>query len=153
MQTHSVSSPEPTCPDWLPPQVKQLAPREREVAGIIYSNGASTAKQVEMSLSTQITNGAVRSMLVRLMRKGILTRSPGNRGPGNDHVYFPAITPAQVKEGVLKQIADRFFDGSLANVAIAILNLMEREPSRAAGNPAQSRARTSAADALDRLAA
>ncbi len=130
---------------WLPPQVRALADREREVATIVYRRGASTAIDVEMRLSPRITNAAVRSMLVRLTKKGILLRERGARGRGQQCVYLPAITIADVKERAIRELASRYFEGSLVTLAREALDigdaqaeadrqlielLMERKPSR-----------------------
>jgi predicted transcriptional regulator len=109
---------------WLPPQVRALAEREREVATIVYRRGASTAIDVEDRLSPRITNAAVRSMLVRLIKKGILVRERGTRGRGQQCVYLPAITLADVKERAIRELAGRYFQGSLLTLALEALDFM-----------------------------
>jgi predicted transcriptional regulator len=131
---------------WLPPQVRTLAEREREVATIVYRRGASTAIDVENRLSPRITNAAVRSMLVRLTKKGILVRERGTRGRGQQCVYLPAITLADVKERAIRELAGRYFEGSLLTLALEALEsidapsdadrqLIELLASRKAGAP------------------
>ena len=110
---------------WLPPQVRALADREREVATIVYRRGASTAIDVETRLSPRITNAAVRSMLVRLTKKGILVREHGVRGRGQQCVYLPAITLTEVKERAMRELAGRYFQGSLLTLALEALDFME----------------------------
>ena len=110
---------------WLPPQVRSLADREREVATIVYRRGASTAIDVETRLSAKITNAAVRSMLVRLTKKGVLVREGGTRGRGQQCVYLPAITLADVKERALRQLASRYFQGSLLTLALEAVNFID----------------------------
>ncbi len=109
---------------WLPPQVRALANREREVATIVYRRGASTAIDVENRLSPRITNAAVRSMLVRLIKKGILVRERGTRGRGQQCVYLPAITLPDVKERAIRELAGRYFEGSLLTLALEALDFM-----------------------------
>jgi predicted transcriptional regulator len=110
---------------WLPPQVRALADREREVATIVYRRGASTAIDVENRLSPRITNAAVRSMLVRLTKKGILRRERGTRGRGQQCVYLPAIALADVKERAIRELAGRYFQGSLLTLALEALDFIE----------------------------
>jgi predicted transcriptional regulator len=112
---------------WLPPQVRALADREREVASIVYRRGASTAIDVETRLSTRITNAAVRSMLVRLTKKGILRRERGTRGRGQQCVYLPAISLAEVKERAIRELASRYFQGSLLTLALEALDFMDAQ--------------------------
>lgn len=108
---------------YMPPEVEKLAERERQVATLVYSRGACTAKQVQAQLSPQISNGAVRSMLVRLVAKGVLRRHHGRRGRGQEFVYVPRITPTHVKVVTLKTLADQHFDGSLFHLAVMALEL------------------------------
>lgn len=116
----------------LPPDLKKLAQREREVAMIIYHHGACTAKEVQERLSASISNGAVRSMLVRLVRKGLLERRWGKRGRGQEYVYLPAIMPVDVKRRALTEVTEKYFGGSLTAVALGILELIDAELSKSA---------------------
>jgi predicted transcriptional regulator len=133
---------------WLPPQVRALADREREVATIVYRRGASTAIDVENRLSPRITNAAVRSMLMRLTNKGILVRERSTRGRGQQCVYLPAITLADVKERAMRELAGRYFEGSLLTLALEALDfhgaqsdaerhLLELLAARKTGSPRQ----------------
>lgn len=121
----------------LPPQIQRLALREREVATIVYLNGACTAKDVQSLLPVKLSNGAVRSMLVRLVRKGLLERKWGKRGPNQWHVYLPAIAPDDLKERALRDVAEMYFGGSLLSAAMSALTILDN----AGELPPQSRAR------------
>ena len=111
----------------LPPEVLKLAPREREVATIVYEHGAPTAKYVMSCLSAQLSSGAVRSMLVRLVNKGVLRRGWGSRGRGQEFIYMPAVTPEDAKRNALRILADRYFEGSLLTVARTVFALLEEK--------------------------
>lgn len=116
----------------MPPQVEDLPRCEREVAVMIYQDGAMTAKALEERLPRELSNSALRAMLFRLLRKGILTRrkltgshlSTDRRIP---YVYFPAITPEATRRAVLRQIARDYFDGSLLAVAKATIEALNDE--------------------------
>lgn len=114
---------------WLPPQVLRLAWREREIATIIYSRGASTAKDVECALNGQISNAAVRSMLGRLVTKGMLRREGGSPG-GRGYVYVPAMSAEDVAEQAIRQVSELYFRGSVAALARRALQLTRLEPER-----------------------
>lgn len=115
---------------YIPPQVKDLPPREREIAEIIYGDGAMTAKSVGDRVYPELSNSALRSMLTRLCAKGILRREKltGSRIGGDrkiPFVYFPSITVDAMRHSVLRQITRDYFDGSLLFVlwtAIELLN-------------------------------
>jgi predicted transcriptional regulator len=113
----------------LPRQVLKLAPREREVASIVYAQAGATARQVEAQLSATVTNSSVRSMLRRLVQKGILTRRAiqGGRGRGQEHIYLPAVTEADLKFRALQRLSQDFFGGSLDETARFLQILVERQ--------------------------
>lgn len=119
----------------LPAEVQKLFSREREVATIVYARGSATATDVQGRLSTRLSNGAVRSMLQRLVCKGILTRR--RRGRHGAYVYLPALTTALVRENALVQLADEYFAGSLHRAALAMVNLLR---ARAGDNETRNRA-------------
>lgn len=103
------------------PDLGRLYRREREIASFVYANGPVTAKQVQAALSDPISNPAVRSMLVRLVEKGVLTRLKGNFD--GKYLYAPALTLLSAREISLKQFAQDYFDGSLPDVAKAMADL------------------------------
>ena len=118
--------PSPGVVRWLPGQVQRLAGREREVATFVYKRGAATAVDVGAALSVEISNGAVRSMLVRLTNKGILRRELGSVGRGQHFVYYPALTTSEVKEVAIADFVRRYFNGSYLSLALEVIALIER---------------------------
>jgi predicted transcriptional regulator len=112
---------------WLPSAVGRLAPREREVATAVYRGGPMTASEVQASLSQQISNGAVRSMLSRLVRKGILGRTLDIDHHLRRFAYFGSITPKHVKHEAVRQLSMQYFDGSLLAVAQTVVDLLRQQ--------------------------
>jgi predicted transcriptional regulator len=115
----------------LPAEVLKLYRREREIAEIVYGNGRATAKDVQAQLSDPLTNAAIRSMLNRLVRKGILTRS--TKEDGVEYLYYPIVTHALSRERALKQLAEDFFGGSLQEAAVVVMNLARSAPPHTQG--------------------
>ena len=105
----------------FPQEVRRLFRREREIAMIVYDRGLITAREVEAALSVPLSNASVRSMLRRLVRKGILTRVECGRR--HTFVYGPALTQASAREVALKQFAQDFYAGSLSSLTDAIANM------------------------------
>ena len=121
----------PRLTDDLPPAVRQLAPRERQVAALIYRKGALTAKEVGAHIGS-VSNGAIRTMLGRLVRKGILKCR--HSGYGKTLLYLPAIASADIVEIALKRVAEDFYEGSVLDAAAAIhAFLAERQDLRKHG--------------------
>jgi predicted transcriptional regulator len=114
--------------DLYPREVARLYRREREIAMIVYERGLVTAKDVEAALSDPLRNAAVRSMLGRLVSKGILTQVKcGSRGT---FVYGPALTPSAAREKALRQFAEDFGYRSLDDLAEAIADMFACETER-----------------------
>jgi predicted transcriptional regulator len=111
-----------------PPEVQRLFRREHEIATIIYDAGLATAKDVAARMAIPLSNAAIRSMLNRLVRKGVLTRQ--EYGPRHAFVYGPAVTASSTRQAALEQFAEDFYDDSLSALADAIANLLvvERAP-------------------------
>ena len=113
----------------LPPQVLDLAPREREIATVVYRLRSARAKEIEDHFAGELANASIRSMLMRLCKKRILKRrritvsKPGARRIA--YLYLPAIGADTVREGALRQLAMDHFDGSLSEMASLALNLLE----------------------------
>ena len=119
-------------PNWeaqaYPPDVWRLFPREREIALIVYEGGPMTANEVLARLSSALSNAALRSMLNRLVGKGILTRQL--LGIGRVYVYAPAVTASSARQSALEQFANDFHAGSLTALADAIADMLARERAR-----------------------
>ena len=113
----------------LPPQVLDLAPREREIATIVYRLRSARATEIEDHLAGELANASIRSMLMRLCKKRILKRrritvaKPGARRIA--YLYLPAIGADTVREGALRQLAMDHFDGSLSAMTNLALNLLD----------------------------
>ncbi len=109
---------------WLPP-------REREIADIVYASGEASAAEVCRALSDPLSNAAVRSMLGRLERKGVLRR----RKQGNRHYYAPAATDLAAREVALLRVGRDYFGGALGEMAAMLLEMARREEAGMAPTP------------------
>lgn len=108
-------------PVTLPREVELLSRREREIATIVYLCRAATAGEVCDHLSAHLANASVRSMLNRLVAKGILKRTLS----GKAFVYLPALTSSESRIMALKRFAEDYFDGSVEEAAEAMKGLLE----------------------------
>jgi predicted transcriptional regulator len=111
----------------LPISLERLYPREREIAVIVYQRGVATAADVQIELSENLSNPAIRSMLNRLVNKNILNRV--RCGRHGTYVYSAALTRTSAKEVALRQFANDFYDGSLSALAMAIGDLFASQAS------------------------
>ena len=107
----------------LPPVVLDLYPRERQLASLVYGLGAASANDVMERVSPPLSNAAVRSMLNRLVRKGILKCETNMESRA--FVYSPGLSARASREQALRQFADDYFDGSLEKAAAAVFHALE----------------------------
>lgn len=105
----------------LPKQVVRLYGRELEIASLVYRRSLATAADVEKALNYEISNPAIRSMLNRLVCKGVLNRV--QMKSGSAFIYAPAISLQSEKERSLTEVVDDFFGGSLPLLCEAVAKL------------------------------
>ena len=113
-------------------QLSWLPRREREIADIVYAQGEASAAEICRALPDPLSNAAVRSMLTRLEKKGVLRR----RKQGNRHFYAPAATDQAARESALRRVSRDHFGGSLAETVAQLLEML-RSDEAAALRPAQ----------------
>lgn len=106
----------------------RLAPREREVATIVYTHGMLTANEARAYLAKPLSNSAIRSMLTRLEAKGILRK----RKAGNKFLFGPVMPDRQLRDRALRRLCDDYFGGSLIDAAVALFALAEAAESEGA---------------------
>ena len=102
-----------------PPPLDWLPRREREIAQIVHDRGGVTATDICAALETPISNAAVRSMLGRLERKGVVKHAK----QGRRFLYMPAQSSEQVALAALSEIVARHFNGSALDAALALLGM------------------------------
>jgi predicted transcriptional regulator len=98
--------------------IDSLPRREREIFEIL-CRGEMTAAQVREAMADPPSYSAVRTMLARLVGKGLAS----HRTVDNAYVYNSVPRPAAVRDSALKQVVRTFFDGSAASAATALLGL------------------------------
>jgi len=106
----------------LPLEVLKLFPRMRELASVVYLNGGATARDVQSSIEDPLTICGVRTLLNRLVRKGILHRRRSGRH--TEVLYLPAIVTAELRQTALIEFVQRYFDGSTVNALQTISRLV-----------------------------
>ena len=121
MNAVGVRSPDRTAKA-LPPEVNRLFPRMREIATIVYANGAATVRDVQETIADELEVYGIRTMMNRLAKKGILKRRRSGRH--SEILYLPAILNDDVREIALKRLVDEHFSGSPVHALQSTLLLM-----------------------------
>ena len=89
-----------------------LGPRQQEIAGIVYAHASVTPREVQQRLSEQRSLRVIRTLLDRLVLKGLVRRKAS--GHHREILYIAAIPTPRVREAAIRKLVDERFGGSLA---------------------------------------
>ena len=96
-----------------------LSKRERQIMDVIYRLGEATAAEVRHEIPKPPTYSAVRAALRVLEEKGHLKHE--YQGPR--YVFKPTVKRERARRAVLHDVMRNFFDGSVEEVVIALLDI------------------------------
>lgn len=102
--------------------IESLPRREREVFEVLCRLGEGTAAAIRTALADPPSDSAVRTLLSRLVAKGLVAHRTVNQA----YVYAPAEQPEAVAETALQRLVQTFFQGSAAQAATALLGMEPR---------------------------
>jgi BlaI family transcriptional regulator, penicillinase repressor len=95
-----------------------LARREREIMDAVFALGnRSSAEEIRGRLTNAPGDSAVRVMLARLEKKGVLK----HQQDGVRYLYSATTPPAVAKRSALRQYLQTFFGGSLRQMMTALV--------------------------------
>ncbi len=97
---------------------QHLSRRERQIMDVIYARGEATVSEVQAALPDAPGYSAVRALLRILEEKGIVK----HREDGPRYVYLATQSVTKAKRSALRQVVDKFFEGSLANAVAALVD-------------------------------
>ena len=98
--------------------IDRLGAREREIMNAVFALGnRASADEILARLVDPPSYSTVRVMLTRLERKGHLQHTQ----EGQKYVYSATLSPATAKRTALRQFAQTFFGGSLAQMVTALV--------------------------------
>lgn len=106
-----------------PEQLRNLSWRERQVVEAVYARGQATVAEVLEDLPDPPSYSAVRALLAKLERKGLLR----HKEEGAKYVYLPTVPRTAARESALERMVNTFFDGSATKAVAAILDLHSLE--------------------------
>jgi predicted transcriptional regulator len=101
---------------------KSLSNLEHQLMEILWTRGPGTAEQIREALAPRhaLKDSTIRTVLRRLQEKGYIH----HKIEGRAFVYSGAVKPRNVAVRAVRQILDRFCDGSLEQL---MLGLVENE--------------------------
>lgn len=106
----------------LPAAVANLFPRMREIATIVYLSGGATAREIQDRIEDPLTTCCIRTLLNRLIRKGILRSRRSGRH--TEVLYLPAIVTPELRRIALAKFLEDKFDGSVAGALQTVSRLV-----------------------------
>jgi len=110
---------------FLAGKLATLGPRQREIARIVYSNAAVTPRQIQEQLSEQRSVRVIRTLLDRLVSKGLVRRR--STGRHREIIYIAAIPTPRVRDVAIQKLVNDRFGGSLVQAAMAMQELARTE--------------------------
>jgi predicted transcriptional regulator len=98
---------------------KALSELEHQLMEILWKRGPGTAEQIRAALAPRhaLKDSTVRTILKRLQEKGYVT----HKIQGKAYVYSCAEKPRNVAVRAVRQIIDRFCDGSLEQLLVGLV--------------------------------
>lgn len=97
-----------------------LSPLEQDVMNAIWSRGAATAADIQTALAPQriLRDSTVRTLLTRLEGKGYLRHEVD----GRTFVYSSIEPPTSLAVRAVRQIVDRFCQGSIESLLVGMVD-------------------------------
>jgi len=101
------------------PPRKALSDLEHQLMEILWKNGPGTAEQIRESLAPRhaLKDSTIRTVLKRLQEKGYVN----HKIEGKAFVYSGADKPRNVAVRAVRQILDKFCDGSLEQLLLGLV--------------------------------
>jgi predicted transcriptional regulator len=106
---------------------KGLSDLEHQLMEILWKDGPATAEQIREALAARhsLKDSTVRTILKRLQDKGYVT----HKLVGKAYVYTGVEKPRNVAVRAVRQILDKFCDGSLEQLLVGLVEneVVDRE--------------------------
>ena len=96
----------------------ELGELEREILGVVWRLGETTAERVREELERPLKDSTIRTVLRRLEEKGYLSHSVDNR----TFIYRPAESPQKVAGRAVQRIVDWFCAGSVEELLVGMVD-------------------------------
>jgi predicted transcriptional regulator len=94
---------------------------ELELLGILWERGPATVRELfeAVNLKRDVVYTGVLKLLQIMTEKGLVERDERERA----HVYRPAVSQADTEVRFLRELSERFFAGSAAQLALRALEM------------------------------
>jgi len=106
--------------------LRNLSRRERQIMDIIYQRGKASVMEVMEDMPDPPSYSAVRATLRILEEKGHLQHE--KQGPR--YLFLPTVPREQARQSALRQVLQTFFDGSIEQAVVTLLQSGESRLSK-----------------------
>jgi len=100
---------------------KDLSRRERQIMDIIYRRGQASVAEVLEELPDSRSYSTIRTLMGILEKKGHLT----HKEEDTKYIYLPTVPQAKARTSALKRLVKTFFNNSVDDTVLALLELKE----------------------------
>jgi BlaI family transcriptional regulator, penicillinase repressor len=106
-------------PNGIPAPHKSLSELEHQIMEILWAQGPATSDQVRNALAAKhpLKDSTVRTILRRLQEKGYVR----HKVEGRTFVYMGVEAPRNLAVRAVRQIIDRFCDGSVEQLLVGMV--------------------------------
>jgi predicted transcriptional regulator len=96
---------------------------ELELLSILWERGKATVREVfeDVNVTRPVVYTGVQKLMQIMLEKGLVVRDESERA----HVYCAAVAKEETERRFMRELSDRFFSGSAAQLA---LRALEMEP-------------------------
>ena len=95
----------------------QLTPLELQIMEVLWKLGPSSIQAVVQNLDREYAHTTIHTMLNVLVKKGKVKRTAKDRA----HVYRPVVSRSQVVTQTVKDVVDKMFGGSPAELMMNVI--------------------------------
>jgi BlaI family penicillinase repressor len=106
---------------------KDLSRRERQIMDIIYRRGQASVADVLEELPESRSYSTIRTLMGILEKKGHLTHMEEDA----KYIYLPTVPQEKARASALKRLVKTFFNNSVDDTVLALLELKENQDSDA----------------------
>ena len=96
----------------------QLTPLELQIMEVLWKLGPSSIQAVVQNLDREYAHTTIHTMLNVLVKKGKVKRTAKDRA----HVYRPVVSRSQVVTQTVKDVVDKMFGGSPAELMMNVID-------------------------------
>jgi predicted transcriptional regulator len=110
----------------MPPMTAPRKPTDAEldILAVLWERGPSTVRQVAEALGRENAYTTVLKMLQIMTEKRLVTR----RESGRLHIYTPAASRDQTQRHLIRDLVERVFGGSAAQLVMGALSTSKASP-------------------------